>query len=75
MNLPGDEGEEDFVQAVKIQRCLTAGEDCNIQASGFTSTVCRYRIIVLKLYRSFRPGACTIHYMHQDEMNGKVLKQ
>ena len=41
VNLPGAEGEDDFVQSVKIQRCLRPGESCNIEASGFSSTVCR----------------------------------
>ena len=42
VNLPGEEGEDDFVQSVKIQRCLRSGESCNIEPSGFSSTVCRY---------------------------------
>ena len=44
VNLPGGEDQDDFddfVQTVKIQRCLREGESCNVLVSGYTSTVCR----------------------------------
>ena len=41
VNLPGRDDQEDFVQTVKIQRCVREGEACNIEVSGLSSTVCR----------------------------------
>ena len=46
VNILGDEGGqqqqgEDYVQAVKIEKCLRAGEACNLDNSGLQQTVCR----------------------------------
>ena len=42
INVPGEEvGEENYVQAVKVERCLREGETCNIASAGYDSTVCR----------------------------------
>jgi len=44
INVPGEEtGEENFVQAVKVERCLREGETCNIASAGYDSTVCRQK--------------------------------
>ena len=42
INVPGEEvGEENYVQAVKVERCLREGKTCNIASAGYDSTVCR----------------------------------
>ena len=48
VNILGDEGGaqqgEDYVQAVKIEKCLRAGEACNLDNSGLQQTVCRSHV-------------------------------
>ena len=42
VNVPGEEeGEESYVQAVKVERCLREGEACNMATAGYDTTVCR----------------------------------
>ena len=53
VNILGDEGGqqqqqgEDYVQAVKIEKCLRAGEACNLDNSGLQQTVCRSQAFML----------------------------
>ena len=42
INVPGDDGEDNYVQAVKVEKCIRQGESCNIASSGYETTVCRY---------------------------------
>lgn len=42
VNVPGEEeGEESYVQAVKVERCLREGQACNMATAGYDTTVCR----------------------------------
>ena len=41
INVPGEDGEDNYVQAVKVEKCIRQGESCNIASSGFETTVCR----------------------------------
>jgi len=44
INVPGETAEqENYVQAVKVERCLREGETCNIASAGYDSTVCRQK--------------------------------
>ena len=42
INVPGEDGEDNYVQAVKVEKCIRQGESCNIASSGYETTVCRY---------------------------------
>ena len=37
----GAEEQEDYVQAVKIEKCLRPGEECSVTNTGYQQTVCR----------------------------------
>ena len=40
----GAEEQEDYVQAVKIEKCLRPGEECSVTNTGYQQTVCRWEV-------------------------------
>ena len=40
----GSDQQEDYVQAVKIEKCLRPGEECSVTNTGYQQTVCRSTI-------------------------------
>ena len=48
INVPGEDGEDNYVQAVKVEKCLRPGESCNVGNSGYETTVCRLVLVLDK---------------------------
>jgi len=81
VNLPGGDEQEDYVQTVKIQRCLREGEACNIEVSGFSSTICRQKYTYKKMLAintngthyvdTFRFPSCCLCYRKDPYYNFK----
>ena len=42
INFPSEERDENFVQAVRVEKCLYPEEPCNLETCDDTTTVCRY---------------------------------
>ena len=41
INLPSSDVEDNFVQAVRVEKCLTEGDPCNLVTCDDSTTVCR----------------------------------
>ena len=41
INLPSENEKENFVQAVRVEKCLNEGESCNLVTCDGSTTVCR----------------------------------
>ena len=72
VNILGDEGGaqqgEDYVQAVKIEKCLRAGEACNLDNSGLQQTVCRSQALCCPLLSKIFSIQAKI-FLHQTDGN------
>ena len=42
INAPSADEKENFVQAVKVEKCLRDGDPCNLVTCDGSATVCRY---------------------------------
>ena len=50
INVPGDEaGEDEYIQAVKVEKCLRPGRSCNIDSVTGSQTVCRQKYTFRRL--------------------------
>jgi len=56
----GAEEQEDYVQAVKIEKCLRPGEECSVTNTGYQQTVCRQKYSYTKLIAINNDGS---HYI------------
>jgi len=56
----GTEEQEDYVQAVKIEKCLRPGEECSVTNTGYQQTVCRQKYSYTKLIAINNDGS---HYI------------
>eukprot|EP00092_Neocalanus_flemingeri_P029513 GFUD01032048.1.p1 GENE.GFUD01032048.1~~GFUD01032048.1.p1 ORF type:complete len:347 (-),score=66.81 GFUD01032048.1:299-1339(-) len=75
INVPGEDGEDNYVQAVKIEKCIRQGESCNIASSGYETTVCRQKYTYRRLLAlgedgtqyvdSFRFPSCCVCYQQK----------
>lgn len=75
INVPGEDGEDNYVQAVKVEKCIRQGESCNIASSGYETTVCRQKYTYRRLLAfgedgsqyvdSFRFPSCCVCYQQK----------
>jgi len=75
INVPGEDGEDNYVQAVKVEKCIRQGESCNIASSGYEATVCKQKYTYRRLLAlsedgtqyvdSFRFPSCCICYQQK----------